>query len=159
MAGDNAYVKKLREMAVSGELTAQNSLAALYATGESVEKDYEKAIFWYSEADKQGDMNAKYNLALMELFGEGVEPNANNAIKKLLEAAKGENADANLFLANIFINGSYEQSQSDEKAIKYFIKSAVCGSEKAVRELGKFLESSSSRKNLGIKLMKNFVFG
>ncbi len=45
---------------------AQYHLGVVYYNGEGVEQDYEKAIYWYNEADKQEDTIALHNLFKMK---------------------------------------------------------------------------------------------
>ena len=52
----------------------------MYENGIGVKQDYDKAIFWYTEAAKQGDTNAQNNLGLMYENGDGVEKNLEKAI-------------------------------------------------------------------------------
>ena len=60
----DAEFERFLKRAKDGDVVAQNSLAACYATGDGVDKDYEKAIYWYKQAslNEDDDGNALYNL-------------------------------------------------------------------------------------------------
>ena len=44
-----------------------------YENGEDIEKDLEKAIYWYNKAAKNGNEKAQYNLGRCYSSGLGVE--------------------------------------------------------------------------------------
>jgi len=41
---------------------SQNNLATLYENGEGVEKNLEKAVYWYNKSTEKGNEIAQYNL-------------------------------------------------------------------------------------------------
>ena len=45
----------------------------MYAKGNGVEQDYEKAFDWYMKAAEQENRDAQYSVAVMYESGEGVE--------------------------------------------------------------------------------------
>ncbi|MDC7287990.1 Hsp70 family protein [Blautia schinkii] len=74
-----------------GHVIAQSNLAAMYAEGQGVSKNYEQAFAWCKRAAEQGLPMAQYNLARMYILGRGVEQNhveAKNWLKKA--AAQGD---------------------------------------------------------------------
>ena len=44
---------------------SQFNLAACYEEGQGIEKDIDKAIFWYNEAAKQASRNATKKLEIL----------------------------------------------------------------------------------------------
>ena len=48
--------------AVQGYATAQYNLARSYETGDGLDKNREKALYWYSKAARQGDADARARL-------------------------------------------------------------------------------------------------
>jgi uncharacterized protein len=63
----------LRKAAEGGEVTAQDYLGVLYATGDSgLEQDYSQAAKWYREAADQGNPHAQNSLGSMYAQGMGV---------------------------------------------------------------------------------------
>lgn len=55
-----------------GDLEAQNELAYLYFTGNEVERDYEKAHYWFKQAAEKGYPLAQYNIGILWYTGNGV---------------------------------------------------------------------------------------
>jgi len=60
--------------AEQGHAEAQNVLGLRYENGQGVEKDYVKAIEWYSKAAAQNLATAQFNLGEMYNNGYGVKP-------------------------------------------------------------------------------------
>ena len=58
--------------AEQGNAGAQVSLGLMYARGEGVPQDYEKAVEWWSRAAEQGNSRAQFKLGLVYSNGEGV---------------------------------------------------------------------------------------
>jgi TPR repeat protein len=59
-------------LANQGHAQAQFSLAILYDEGEGVQKDIQKAAFWYRKAAEQGHRDAQFNLGQLYSVGKGV---------------------------------------------------------------------------------------
>ncbi|MBR0278623.1 MAG: sel1 repeat family protein [Synergistaceae bacterium] len=51
--------------AENGDPKAQNVMGTYYESGNGVEKDYWKAIYWYTKSADQGNPNAQYHLAIL----------------------------------------------------------------------------------------------
>ena len=56
---------KNAEKAENGNAKAQSAMGAYYESGNGVEKDQWKAIYWYTKAAEQGNPNAQYHLAVL----------------------------------------------------------------------------------------------
>ena len=56
---------KNADKAENGDSKAQNIMGTYYESGNGVEKDYWKAIYWYTKAAEQGNPNAQYHLAVL----------------------------------------------------------------------------------------------
>jgi uncharacterized protein len=97
MAQDLAEgVKWLRKAAEGGEVSAQDYLGVLYATGDSgLEQDYSQAAKWYRKAADQGDPHAQNSLGSMYAQGEGVPQDYVQAYTWYNLAAKGFSASEN----------------------------------------------------------------
>lgn len=52
-------------LAQQGELRAQSNIGLLYASGQGVEKDIDKAIYWFEKIADQGDAQGYFNLGMM----------------------------------------------------------------------------------------------
>lgn len=64
----------LTQAAEEGSMKAQHFLALMYQNGNGVEKDLEKAAYWYDKTAKQGDSEAQLTYAMILALGKGVEP-------------------------------------------------------------------------------------
>lgn len=51
--------------AEQGDPKAQNVMGTYYESGNGIEKDYGKAIYWYRKSAEQGNSNAQYHLAVL----------------------------------------------------------------------------------------------
>ncbi len=61
----NAKQLKTANKAESGDPKAQNTMGAYYESGNGVDKDPWKSIYWYTKAAEQGHPNAQYHLAVL----------------------------------------------------------------------------------------------
>ncbi|KYK91735.1 tetratricopeptide repeat protein, partial [Aggregatibacter actinomycetemcomitans] len=65
----------MRILALRGDSNAQLDLGRLYFGGDGVEKNYEKAYWWFSEAAEKGSVKALTNLGILYTGGYGVKKN------------------------------------------------------------------------------------
>ncbi len=100
-------ISQIQQRAERGNVDAQFELAAMYATGQGVEKNSQAAVKWYTKAAEQGDVASQYNLGVMYAKGLGVEQSYQNAMKWYLKAAgKGDvKAQYNLGVMNYMGQG------------------------------------------------------
>lgn len=56
---------KNADKAENGDPKAQNVMGTYYESGNGLEKDYMKAIYWYTKSADQGNSNAQYHLAVL----------------------------------------------------------------------------------------------
>jgi len=68
-----------------GDVNAQSRLAYMYAVGEDVKKDEDKAFYWYNKAAMQGHVYSKYELAKMYNSAFGKFHNIDSAERTLIE--------------------------------------------------------------------------
>ena len=69
-------LQTLIEKAESGDVHAQNELGVAYEYGEKgLQKNKEKAFYWFMKAAKQGFALAQYNVGNYYHFGKGVPQN------------------------------------------------------------------------------------
>ena len=76
-----APLRQLMERAEQGDAIAQSNLGVMYANGEGVTQDYEKAVEWYQKAAQQGFANAQYNLGVMYEHSKGVTQDYEKAVE------------------------------------------------------------------------------
>jgi len=113
---------------------AQNFLGYMYRTGQGVEKDYEKAIHYYTLSANQGNSVAQNNSGNMYHFGEGVEQNYEKAIHYYTLSANQGNSSAQNNLGYMYYFGEGVE-QDYEKAIHYYTLSANQGYSSAQNNL------------------------
>ena len=99
----------------------------MYANGEFVQKDFEKALSWYTKAAENGNELAQHNLGVIYSQGNGVVQDYKKAISWYTKAAKNGVARSLNSLGALYYKGICVE-QDYEKAIEYF-KQAVAGDE------------------------------
>lgn len=81
--------KQLTELARAGDLDAQYMLASLYRNGTGIKRDYEKSIYWFTQASEK-EPDAAYQLGVLHETGKGVIRNREKAVEwYTLAASKG----------------------------------------------------------------------
>jgi len=105
------------EQAKGGDVKAMTLLGELYAKGQGVSRDDQKAAEWYKLAADRGDANAMYALGTFRLDGRAGARDRDAAMKLFAQAAKLGNASAayNMGLANL-------EPQGDPKAAADYLK-------------------------------------
>jgi hypothetical protein len=132
------YATALREwqpIAERGDPNAEYNLGMLYARGEGLPKDPQKAADWYRKAAEQGVAAAQYNLGLMYANGEGVAQNTEEATKWFLRAAEQGVVNAETGLGNIYQEGEGAFRNFSE-AEKWYRKAADQGIASAAFSMG-----------------------
>jgi hypothetical protein len=71
--GNVIALKKLIKRANFANVEAQYNLGGMYKSGEGVDIDYQKSLFWYSVAAINGSTEAKNHLSMMYETGELVK--------------------------------------------------------------------------------------
>ncbi|MBE6527826.1 MAG: ATP-binding cassette domain-containing protein [Thermoplasmata archaeon] len=84
----------LMEKAALGPGSPRTQLAAMYLSGENVEKDEQKALNLLSEAAASGDARAMYLLGCMYRDGTAVEPDVEQYRRLIRMAAESGDRDA-----------------------------------------------------------------
>jgi hypothetical protein len=128
-------LEELRAKADSGNAEAQRKLGALYASGESVKRDYKTAAGYYRLAADQGVAGAQ--IALGELYeaGQGVPRDEKEAAQWYRKAADQGNAAGQYALAVMYLMGS-GVTKDDSEALKWYRASAAQGYTLALFHLG-----------------------
>jgi len=106
--------------------------AKAYYFGKGVDKDLNKAVYWYKKSSEQGYPIAKNNLALMYADGEGVKKDTFLSFKLLCNAAI-----QNVTVAQNNIIGMLVESHNDSQAFKWINIALSNGSEYAKKYLAK----------------------
>ena len=120
--------KTLLTKAQAGDVEAQKKTAYAYKTGEGVEKDAEKAFYWYSKAALRDDAEAMGMLGVAYLDGTGVEADFDKGIEWRTRAAeKGyvwgqSDLGMDYFFGIKYKAGKFQQDY--DKAFFWFLKAA-----------------------------------
>jgi TPR repeat protein len=117
-------VASLETEATSGKADAQTTLAAMYANGDGVAADPDKAVEWYRRAADQGDATAQNNLALFYEAGESVPRDMAEAARWYRKAAEQGAAIAQYNLAVLYRIG-LGVPKDGEQAAAWSTKAAI----------------------------------
>jgi TPR repeat protein len=120
----NAFIFYRRIMlAEMGNTNAQNNLGVMYHNGEGVERDYNKAIYWYQRAAEHGHKVAQCNLGVIYRNTPAIEKDYKKAFFWFSESAKQGYRDAQLNLGVMYKYGEYVE-QDYKKATHWFSEAA-----------------------------------
>jgi len=141
-------ILELHHRANSGDVDAQNELAAKLASGDGVRKNIRQALNWYRKSAKNFSPEGTYNLATMVIFGEGTEKNLKKGKRYLKKAANLGSVDAHLVLADSLLNGHLGYRKNMKRATTHYANAARLGSIRAFHEIGRLLASDELKKNV-----------
>jgi uncharacterized protein len=159
--GDFATALKIyRALAEQGDAVSQYALGRMYARGEGVPKDADKARFWFGMGRDQGNALKAYNrgdyatalriyrplaeknqvlaeyiMGLMYANGQGVAENYGEALKWLQKAAEQGEAKAQFSVGVIYFKG-LGMPQNRAEALKWYRRAADQGHGAALYNLG-----------------------
>ena len=85
----NTAAKEFTVLAERGDHRAMYALGSMYAAGQGVDKNLEKAFSLFKEAALNGRIDAMYKLGLMYDEGQGVKQNYKKALRYYQKSAKG----------------------------------------------------------------------
>ena len=117
-----------------GDARGQAYLAIMYRDGNGVQKDYAKAVEYYTLAAEQDNLTALNNLAILYLEGKGVEADETKAMELYTRAAElgepyaqynlgfsyfmGKGVEKDYAKAAYWYNECVNNPNADEKIIK-----------------------------------------
>ena len=84
---------------------AQFRLGSLYYNGDVVERNLEKAKYWFEKSAEQGDSDAQVSLGSMYLYGEGVEQDLEKARYWIEKSVEQGNLNAQYCLGEFYYYG------------------------------------------------------
>lgn len=84
----------LTRTAEAGDAKAQHFLALMYEHGNGVERDLERAAYWYGRTAKAGDKDAQLTYAMLRALGKGVEADIADACHWATRSFHQGNANA-----------------------------------------------------------------
>ena len=129
----------LEAHAKSGDAVASYRLGVLYALGEGVTQDYQRAAVLFKTAAEDGVTEAQYNIAVMYAEGLGIDHDPNQAVFWYRKAAAQGSASAAFNLGVAYSNG-VGVKQSMEEAAQWFRKAGEAGVVNAQFNLGLLYE-------------------
>lgn len=127
----------IQEAAKEGDAQAQLLVGIAYDKGDPLEKDHDKAVYWYLKAADQGNAKAQYNLALSYEHGEGIEQDKEMAFFWYTKAAEQNNSNAQNNLAVMYQYGEGTNANID-KALYWYKKAAENGNAQSQFNLASF---------------------
>lgn len=92
----------IKPLADGGNAEAQYHLGWMYANGEGMSIDDERAVSYWHRAAQSGHAEAQYRLAIAYLNGEGTRKNMAQAVKWLGHLMRHGEEDARDLLAQLF---------------------------------------------------------
>ncbi len=98
-------INRLRALAVRGDAEAQNTVAAMYYSGELVRQNFGQAVFWYRKAAGQGHAGAQTALGLLYERGSGTPQDYAEALRWYQRAAEQGSTLAFGLLGNLYASG------------------------------------------------------
>ncbi len=110
-------------LANDGHLKAQYALGSLYAEGDGVPVDMEKAYRWWFRAAEGGDTRAQFNIAGLLKEGLGTEQDEELAFEWMEHAARAGNVDAQLKLVEYYLTGC--GVEADEAEAVFWLEVAL----------------------------------
>ncbi|MBN6075139.1 sel1 repeat family protein [Aggregatibacter actinomycetemcomitans] len=148
----------MRILALRGDSNAQLDLGRLYFGGDGVEKNYEKAYWWFSEAAEKGSVKALTNLGILYTGGYGVKKNLEYGINLLEQAAEVSDSQAILILGMLYYNEN--KIKNFNKAFQWLERSARQGNEEAIFRLALMYEhgeGTQRNRPLAISIYKDLI--
>lgn len=103
----------LEKAANGGNTPSSVYLGNLYARGEGVPQDMERAMKWYEQAASAGDAHAQYIVGLAYLDGSGVPVDEGKAFNWLRLAAGQDHVNAMLMLSVCYSTGKGTRQDAD----------------------------------------------
>ncbi len=150
-SSENRPFNQVKSEAEKGDRDAQFQLALLYYRGKGIDKNYTKAVKWFTEAAKQGDSLAQYNLGVMYENGEGVMQSNSNAAHWYQQASDNYYSTAQYRVALFYIKSEFGFKRNYPKAIKLLRKSARKNNSFAQLQLGiMYYHGLGTPKNVGV---------
>lgn len=125
--GDKSLVKKMIELASSGNAAAQTSLGSMYQLGHGVQKNKLTAISWYRKASDQGYAEAQRSLADMYWHDRGALKNQDDAARLYRLAAENGDPQAQIMLGSLYRTGSAGFRLDKAESYAWTMKAAEAG--------------------------------
>lgn len=132
-----------RAAAKSGDAHGQYQLAGSYYSGYGVDRDLDKAFYWFIKSAEQGLALAQRNLGVMYYSGVGTNADLNKAFFWYHKAAEQQDNFAQHEIGKMYAKG-LGVKQDDKAAYMWFALSAAGGYKDTEKSLEAITENMSS---------------
>ena len=112
--------------AQEGQETAQYELAKAYYFGKDIDKDYQQAVYWFTEAAKQRNAEAMNYLGICFANGRGVAQDYGKAASWYLKASDNGSPSGTYNLGRCYLKGR-GVPQDTAEAASWFYMAAIEG--------------------------------
>ena len=120
---DIELFKQCKKSADKGNAVDADKVGDMYFYGRGVEKNYKKAVIYFTNSSKKGNVEGQWNLAYMYQYGLGVAQNYDVAKKWYKKSALKGNARCQFALGILYKN----HIKVSKEAVKWFLESAKQG--------------------------------
>ena len=97
-----------------GNAAAMTNLGSLYYTGRGGEQSYEKAVFYYTMADRHGERQATENLGYCYYYGRVGEPDYKKAFHYFIKGALDNHLNSLYKIGDMYRNGYYVEKDENQ---------------------------------------------
>lgn len=132
---DEAAFNELKNSAEKGSIDAQVELGILFAKGQGVAQDFQRAAVWFTKAAEKGNAKAQFVLGYMSENGEGLPKDYKKAVYWYTKAANQTHAIAQYSLGVLYEFGN-GVPEDNKKAFDWYSKAAAQGYAPAQTNLG-----------------------
>jgi len=124
-----------------GHAISQYNLAMMYSNGESVNVDYQQAVYWFKKSAQQGFPPAQHRLGEMYYFEKGGLPrDLDMAVALFEKGAQRNDPDAQMNLAMLY--GTGEGLSADPEKALFWIRRASEGGHQTAADYLEVLSAS-----------------
>lgn len=120
------YLANLSAAAAKGDPRSQVCLGAVYASGMTAQRDFDKALEWYKAAADQGDPEGKRRVAQVYMYGLGVKQDVTKAAAAFQKLTNQEYVPAYVDLALMYFDGN-GVTENRKLAVNWLEKAAEAG--------------------------------
>ncbi|MFZ4436787.1 MAG: tetratricopeptide repeat protein, partial [Syntrophales bacterium] len=135
---------------------AMSQIAALFANGQGVTQDYQKAMEWYLKASDKGVASAMTEIGSLYANGQGVKQDKKKAMEWYLKAADKDEAGAMYGIGVLYDSGE-GVTQDYQKAMEWYLKAADKGEAGAMNNIGTLYDKGKGVKQDSEKAMEWFL--
>ena len=134
-----AELRQLARQSQAGDPQAQHDLAFLYAIGDRIPRNFERAAFWFRRAADAGVTSATYNLAVLTQRGDGVAQDSDSAFRLFMQAAEDGHPQAQFAVGLAYDRGRGVEPDPREAA-SWFQAASANGFPRGAYYLGRLFE-------------------